>query len=65
MAVLGLMGMLDMPIPDRFEINRSKEMVSGVIFGVEHLVLTRKTKMLGKLVLLGCMCGALCSILGL
>ena len=40
-AVLGLRwgpqrsGMVDMLIPKRFEINFSKEMVCGVIFGVE------------------------------
>ena len=28
-----------MPILDRFEIGFSKEMVSGVIFGVEYLIL--------------------------
>ena len=39
-------------------------MVNGVIFVVEHLVLTRETKMLGKLVLFGCMCGALCGGFG-
>ena len=27
-----------MPIPDRFEIGRSKEMGGGVIFGVEYLI---------------------------
>ena len=46
-----------MPIPDRFEIGGIKEMVSGVIFGVEYLILTTKTKMLGKTVFFGCMCG--------
>ena len=39
-------------------------MVGGVIFGEDHLVLTRKTKMLGKLVLFGFMCGALCGGFG-
>ena len=42
-----------MPIPDRFEIGGSKEMVSGVIFGVECLILAMKTKMLGKRVFCG------------
>ena len=46
-----------MPIPDRFEIGGIKEMVSGVIFGVEYLILARKTKMLGKMVFFGCVCG--------
>ena len=36
-----------MPIPDRFEIGSSKDLVDGVIFGVEYLILARKTKMLG------------------
>ena len=47
-AVLGLgwgprwSGMVYMPIPDRFEISFSKEMVSGVIFEVEYLILATK-----------------------
>ena len=32
--------MMDMPIPDRYEINDSRKMVNGVIFGVEYLRLT-------------------------
>ena len=40
--------MVDRPIPHRFEIDQSKGMVSGVIFGVEYLILATKTKMLGK-----------------
>ena len=39
-----------MPIPDRFDISRSKEMVNGVIFGVEYVISFTKTKMLEKLV---------------
>ena len=35
-----------MPIPDRFEIGLSKEMVSGVIFWLEYLILAMKRKML-------------------
>ena len=31
--------MVDTPIPDRFEIGSSKEMVRGVILGVEILIL--------------------------
>ncbi len=31
--------MVDMSIPNRFEIGLSKEIVSGVIFGVEYLIL--------------------------
>ena len=34
-----MVGNGDMPITDRFEIGGSKEMVSGVIFGVEYLIL--------------------------
>ena len=32
-------GMVDMLIPDRFEIGFSKEMVCGVIFGVKYQIL--------------------------
>ena len=46
-----------MPIPDRFEIGLSKEMVSGVIIGVEYLILATKTKILGKQLFFGCICG--------
>ena len=53
-----------MPIPDRFEIGWSKEMVSGVIFGVEYLILATKTKMLGKQLFFGCMCGRLGALMG-
>ena len=35
-----------MLIPDRFEIGFSKEMVCGVIFGVEYQILATKTKIL-------------------
>ena len=45
--------MVDTPIPDTFEIGSSKEMVRGVIFGVEYPILATKTKMLGKRVFLG------------
>ena len=46
-----------MLIPDRFEIGFSKEMICGVIFGVKYQILATKTKMLGKQLFLGCMCG--------
>ena len=46
-----------MPNPDRFEIGSSKDLVGGVIFGVEFLILARKTKMLGEMVFFGCMRG--------
>ena len=39
-------------------------MVSGVIFGVEFLILATKTKMLGKLVFFGCMCGRFGALMG-
>ena len=35
-----------MPILDRFEIGLGKEMVSGVIFGVEYLILIEGIKCL-------------------
>ena len=40
--------MVDMLIPDKFEIGFSKEMICGVIFGVMYQILATKTKMLGK-----------------
>ena len=46
-----------MPIQDRLEIGRSKGMVSGVIFGVEYLIIVTKTNMLGKQLFFGCMSG--------
>ena len=42
-----------MPIPDRFEIVFSKEMLCRVIFGVEYLILAMKTKVLGEMALCG------------
>ena len=36
--------MVDVPISDRFEIGLSKEMVNGIIFGVEYLILATKKK---------------------
>ena len=69
-AIFGLgwgpqwLGMVDMPILDRFEIGLSKEMVSGVIFGVEYLILATKTKMLGKQLFFGCMCGHFGALMG-
>ena len=42
-----------MPIPDRFEIGFCKEMVCGVIFGVEYQILTKKTNVLGKMAFCG------------
>ena len=53
-----------MLIPDRFEIGFSKEMVCGVIFGVKYQILATKTKMLGKQLFLGCMCGRLGALMG-
>ena len=35
-----------MPIPDRFELGFSNEMVCEVIFGVEYQILATKTKIL-------------------
>ena len=46
-----------MLIPDKFEIGFSKEMICGVFFGVKYQILASKTKMLGKQLFLGCMCG--------
>ena len=48
------------PMPDRFEIGGSKELVRGVIFGVEYLTLT---KMLGKQ-FFGCICGHFGALMG-
>ena len=42
--------MVDMLIPDLFEIGFSKEMVCWVIFGVKHQILDTKTKILGRMV---------------
>ena len=56
--------MVDMPIPDRFEIGFSKEMVCGVIFGVKYQILATKTKMIGKQLFLGCMCGRFGALMG-
>ena len=39
-------------------------MVSGVIFGVEYLILATKTKMLGKQLFFGCMCGRFGALMG-
>ena len=36
------LGMMDMPIPDRYEIGGSRKMVNGVIFGVEDLISATK-----------------------
>ena len=55
------LGMVNMPILDRFEIGLGKEMVSGVIFGVEYLILATKTKMLGN----SCFLGVCVAVLGL
>ena len=65
-ALMGplMVGMVDMPISDRFEISLSKEMVNGIIFGVEYLILTTKTKMLGKQLFFGCMCGHFGALMG-
>ena len=38
--------------------------VSGVIFGVEYLILATKTKMLGKQLFFGCMCGRFGALMG-
>ena len=50
-----MVGMVDVPISDRFEISLSKEMVNGIIFGVDYLILSTKTKMLGKQLFFWCM----------
>ena len=40
-------------------------MVNGVIFRVEYLILTTKTKMLGRMVFFGvCMCGRFGALMG-
>ena len=58
-AILGLWwglqwsGMVDMPIPDGYEIGWRKKTVSGVIFGVEYLILAMKTKVLGEMAFCG------------
>ena len=39
-------------------------MVSGVIFGVEYLILAMKTKMLGKQLFFGCMFGCFGALMG-
>ena len=41
------------PKRNTFEIDFNKEMVSGVIFGVEYLILATYTKMLGRMVFFG------------
>ena len=53
-----------MPIPDRFEIGLSKEMVSGVIFWLEYLILAMKRKMLRRQLFFGCMCGCFGALMG-
>ena len=56
--------MIDMLIPDRFEIGFCKAMVCGVVFRVEYQILAPKTKMLGKQLFLGCMCGRFGALMG-
>ena len=53
-----------MPTPNRFEIGGSKGMGRGIIFGVEYLILATKTKILGKHLFLGCMCGHFVALMG-
>ena len=53
-----------MLIPDSFEIDFSKEIVCGVIFGVKYQMLATKTKMLGKQLFLGCICGRFGALMG-
>ena len=36
------LGMMEMPLPDRYEIGGSRKMVNGVIFGVEDLISATK-----------------------
>ena len=36
------LGMMDMPIPDRYDVGSSRKMVNGVIFGVKYLTLATK-----------------------
>ena len=52
-----------MPIPDRYEIGCSQKMVSGVIFGVEHLILVMKSKRFKKM-FLGYMRGRFGALVG-
>ena len=49
-----------MLILNRFEIGFSKEMVCGV----KYQILASKTKMLGKQLFLGCMCGRFGVLMG-
>ena len=56
--------MVDMLISDRFEIGFSKEMVCGIIFGVKYQILATKTKMIGKKLFFGCMCGRFGALMG-
>ena len=56
--------MVDMLIPDKFEIGFCKEMVCGVMFGVKYRILATKIKMLGKQLFLGCMCGRFGTLMG-
>ena len=53
-----------MPIPDRYEIGFSKEMVCGVIFELKYRTLAMKTKMLEKQLFLVCMCGHFGALMG-
>ena len=53
-----------MLIPDRFEIGFSNKIVCKVIFGVKYQILATKTKMIGKQLFLGCMCGCFESLMG-
>ena len=70
MAVLGLWwgpqwsGMVDMLIPDKFEIGFSKEMICRVIFGVKYQILATKIEMIGNQLFLGCMCGRFGALMG-
>ncbi len=56
--------MVDMTIPDRFEIDLSKEMVSGVIFWLEYLILAMKRKMLRRQLFFRCICGCFGALMG-
>ena len=47
------LGKVDMPIPVRYEIGWSQKVVSGVIFGVEYLILATNTKIPGRMMLFG------------
>ena len=53
-----------MLIPDKFEIGFSKEMICGIIFVVKYQILATKTKMIGKWLFLGCMCGRFGVLMG-